>query len=696
MALSLDFPIWKEAPFLRLLIPFIGGIVLAKSFPLPFVLPVAAAAILFLALPLFYSRRLFVRFKFHWLNGIVINGILLVAGYLLFAQQDETQKKFSLLNQYKGGNVITAVLKEKPAAKKNSLRSIARIDLMYNERQVQKVPGNIMIFFQQDSISKQLDEGTTILFSRPLEEIRNSGNPGAFDYKDYCRSQGIYFTVYLSSANYLVLPGTKSNVVDKALLQIRNWVLTQISIFVPGKKEAGFAKALLIGYKDELDKELISDYSKTGAVHIIAISGLHLGIIFLLLNLIVQPIQKKLHSRWLGTIVILVGLWTFTLITGAGPSVLRSAFMFSFIVLGKSISKNSNIYNNLAVSAFLLLCFNPNWLWDAGFQLSYLAVLSIVIFFRHIYHWLYFQNKLVDFIWKANAVTLSAQILTLPVAIYHFHQVPIYFLLSNLLAVPWSSGILIGELLLCCVSALHPVAQFVGAILESSILYLNDYIERISALPFSTWTALHISFLQLTLLYGMIIGISASIIQKQKRFIPFALGCLFIFLCIRSYSFYKATNQQQLIIYNIPKTRAIDVVEGRKFLRLGDTAFLNVPSIYQFYLRPSETLLRMTSASKLAGVMKEGPLLSMGGKNVLLLDAGFQIPSRVAPVSAIILSQDAQIDLPFLLSQVHPSIVIADASNHYIKLRSWKHICDSLAINFHNVSADGAIGLALR
>src|SRR6185436_8991967 len=188
-------------------------------------------------------------------------------------------------------------------------------------------------------------------------------------------------------------------------------VLEILSKYIPGAKESGLAKALLIGYKDELDKNLVQAYASTGVVHIIAISGLHLGIIYGLLTLVFSPLQKIIQWKWATISLILVGLWLFSFLAGAGPSVLRSAFMFSMIVLGSTLSKHFNVFNNLAFSAFALLCYNPYWLWDAGFQLSYAAVISIVLFFKWIYNWVYFTNKFIDFAWKLIAVTLSAQIL---------------------------------------------------------------------------------------------------------------------------------------------------------------------------------------------------------------------------------------------------------------------------------------------
>ena len=186
--------------------------------------------------------------------------------------------------------------------------------------------------------------------------------------------------------------------------------------YIPGEKEKGLAEALLIGYKNDLDKELVQSYSNTGVVHIIAISGLHLGIIYWLLELLFQPLLKKRKTKWLRPLLIISGLWTFSLLAGAQPSVLRSALMFSMIVIGESLGRKNTAFNSLACSALILLLINPYWLWDLGFQLSYAAVASILIFMRPVYNLLYFPNKLIDFIWKMNAVTLAAQILTISIA----------------------------------------------------------------------------------------------------------------------------------------------------------------------------------------------------------------------------------------------------------------------------------------
>jgi competence protein ComEC len=287
--------------------------------------------------------------------------------------------------------------------------------------------------------------------------------------------------------------------------------------YIHGDKERGLAQALLIGYKNDLDQSLVQAYTNTGVVHIIAISGLHLGLIYWLLSLLTKPLKRKKQFKWIAPVFIIAGLWLFALLAGAQASILRSAVMFTCIVLGQALGRtNNSIYNTLAVSALLLLCINPFWLWDVGFQLSYAAVLSIVVFMRPIYNWLYFKNKAIDFLWKLNAVTLAAQILTVPLSIYHFHQFPNYFLITNFIAVPLSSLILLGEIFLCTVAFIPALANITGKVLTWLISIMNGWIEKINSISYSIWDSLHISLTQMVLLLVCIAGFSFWLLEKSK------------------------------------------------------------------------------------------------------------------------------------------------------------------------------------
>ncbi|HET7898564.1 MAG TPA: ComEC/Rec2 family competence protein, partial [Flavisolibacter sp.] len=342
-----------------------------------------------------------------------------------------------------------------------------------------------------------------------------------------------------------------------------------------GEKEQGFAEALLIGYKDDLDRNLVQAYSNTGVVHIIAISGLHLGLIYGLLLLLTTPLKRNRKLSWLRFLVIVASLWLFSILAGGGPSVLRSALMFSLMAFGEIAFRKTSIINSLAFSAFVLLCINPFWLWDVGFQLSYAAVLSIVLFFQPIYRWFDFQNKAVDFVWKLTAVTIAAQILTLPISIYHFHQMPLLFLVTNFIAVPLSSMILMGEILLCALFFLPVVAAWIGQVLSAMIAFLNHYIESLNNLPFSTWNFLSINLVQTVLLLLFALAFCYWLLEKRRPFAWIAFSSFGLFMLLRGWSFYTAYRQKQLIVYNVPKHPAIDIINGRSYYFLGDSLLLS-------------------------------------------------------------------------------------------------------------------------
>jgi ComEC/Rec2-related protein len=245
-----------------------------------------------------------------------------------------------------------------------------------------------------------------------LQEIKNAGNPGGFDYKRYSLFQGITHQAFLKKEGLLSWIKRSNRYLAGILFPIRKKVLSVLRTNVPGEKELGLAEALLIGYKDDLDKNLVQSYTNRRCSyyrHFRIAPGTDILVICQLL----KPLKRKKISKWLNPVIIISGLWLFSLLAGGQPSVLRSALMFSCIVLAGSLSRKTSIYNTLAFSAFVLLCINPYWLWDVGFQLSYVAVLSIMIFMKPIYNLFFIKNKILDFIWKLNAVSIAAQLLTL-------------------------------------------------------------------------------------------------------------------------------------------------------------------------------------------------------------------------------------------------------------------------------------------
>jgi competence protein ComEC len=683
---------WKKTPFIRLLLAMIAGILVQWQFQVNvrvwwLVLIVCIASVV-----VFFFIPFFNRYRFGFLNGIAACILFFSVGSLLVWYKDIRHNDQWLGNYYKEKDGLVVTLDEPPVEKTKSIKADAIASYLLEDGKTIPVKGKIILYFKKDSSLPQLTYGSQIIFKKTLQEIKNSGNPGGFDYKRYSLFHGITHQAYLKQDEFFALKGRKEKWLDKFLYNTRERVLTILRSNIKSDKELGLAEALLIGYKDDLDQALVQSYTNTGVVHIIAISGLHLGLIYWLLIKLFKPLQRRKHIKWLRPILIIAGLWLFSLLAGAQASVLRSAVMFTCIVIGESLSKKTSIYNTMAISAFLLLCYNPYWLWDVGFQLSYAAVLSIIIFMKPIYNWFYFPNKLVDFIWKLNAITIAAQILTVPLSIYHFHQFPNYFLLTNFMAVPLSSLIVLGEILLCVVSFIPAVAILVGKLLSLLIWLMNSYIERIEALPFSLWDGLQISIWQAILLIVFAASISYWLIEKSKQGLKVGLFALAGFIAWRSLSFMETERQQKIIVYNVPQRRAIDFVDGKNYLFMGDSDLVADDFIRNFHLKPARTLYRIGPSPSLRNLYAYENYINYNGKHILLLDKPivFTQQSDKPTIDLLVISKNPKIYISRLAASLDIKQVVFDGSVPAWKMSYWKKDCDSLHILYHDVNEKGA------
>jgi len=684
--------LWKQAPFLRLVLPLIAGILLQWycSIPLALAWPVLAAAVT--GLVVFNLRVTFFQFRYGWLNGIFINTVFISVGMLLCWYAYSLHGQFWINKNYRPKDKITVTLKEPLSEKPNSWKATAVVQQLVRGDSSLPVSGNIILYFSKDIAADQLGYGSQLLFSKPLQPIKNSGNPGSFNYERYTAFQSIGGQIFLRPGDFVLLPAKNFHPLYRFLYACREKVLHTITSYIAGKKEAGMAEALLVGYKDDLDKTMVQSYSNTGVVHVIAISGMHLGLIYWLLALATGPLKKRKHLRRAVPVIVISGLWLFALLAGGGPSILRSAVMFTCIVIGESLERKTFIYNSLAASAFILLCINPFWLWDAGFQLSYTAVLSIVIFMKPIYNWFYFKNKLADTIWKLMAVTLAAQVLTTPVSMYHFHQFPVYFLFTNLLAVPLSGLIVLLEILLCAVTFIPAVAHATGNTIQWLIAAMNHFIEYMERLPFSLWTGMQVNLLQVILLYAVITALACWLTWKNKEALMAGIAGILVFLTIRSSSFITAGSRHQLVVYNTSKHQAIDFICGRNCLFKGDDALPEDRELLRLALAPSRTLYRTSVAGSFENLFCTGPIFCFNNKTIVLADRGFNKNDSQGKIKAdlIIISKNAPVQLAGLLQRFQCNQVVLDASNSPSKVNKWKQEAAKLGLHCFSVVDNGA------
>jgi len=463
--------------------------------------------------------------------GIAVQSLFISLGsILMFLHRDKPLTESAYYNKSSRNYLLINVMSE-PVQKRNSKKCLARIECLVKNQTCYYQQEKVLIYFNNDRLSGQLTGSSWIITDKMLQPIENFKSFD-FDYKKFCRLRHIYSQLYLNENEYSVVARTETKSVLTVLDTLRKKILAVINKRVPSKSENSLLEALMVGFTDDLDPVLLKSYADAGVIHIIAISGLHLALICQFLQIVLTQKAQNKWVRWIKLLVMITCLWGYSLLSGASPSVIRAAGMFSLTLFARNIFRETSLYNILAASAFMLLCFDPFWVFDTGFQLSYAAVLSLGLFSKPIRDFLRVQNSILRALWNAASVSIAAQILTTPVSIYYFHRFPSYFLVANLLAVPLSSLILAGGILLCACNPIHPLAQLIGWVLGILIRALNSFIDHLSGMPGAVVTNLQISLPGIILIYAIIFCSYHFIRFSNKSWLFAGLGIMAVFLFI--------------------------------------------------------------------------------------------------------------------------------------------------------------------
>jgi len=532
--------------------------------------------------------------------------------------------------------------------------------------------------------------GYVLLSKAEAQPIKNTGNPGGFNYTRYCAFEGVYHAVFAKPGEWKILLRNKPGKLRSLIIDLRQYAISGIRKYLPAENNIqGIAEALVVGYKEDLDKDLLQAYSNTGVVHIIAISGLHLALVYYILMLLISRIPWLKKKIWIQSVFCIACLWIFSLVSGASASVLRSAVMFSFVLAGKSFGYSGSIANSLACSAFFLLMYNPYFLWDIGFQLSYLAVVGIVALQEPLYRLLFIKYKVLRYLWKACTVSISAQITTLPFCLYYFHQFPVYFLPANLIAVPLSSAILVVEFFLIAFSWIHPVALLAGKATTIMIQVMNYVIQFIEQLPGATIKEIFFPFITCILISTSILFFGLALRGVSFRNLKFGIYFLLMALTANGLLIYDARKKPVFIVYKTPGYSSADFIEGGKYLNFSDS-LLNKQKVNRYVWAPSRTLFASVKVAEKKIAQHQPGLVEFHHKRILRLDAVSLFPGKVEHADILIISHNAEVDLDSLLRKFKPEIVVFDASNNLWKIAKWKSICDRLALPCFSVPEQGA------
>ncbi|MBC9933655.1 ComEC/Rec2 family competence protein [Chitinophaga qingshengii] len=678
---------WKRAPFLRLTIPLLTGACMQLYVPLTavwlYILILSASA------GLLCTRLLPVAYRYHfaWAGGIPVFILLYGSGALLLFSADMRQSNGYFSAATDSSRYWMARVEEPLVDKPRSRKTILAVTAVYTQGVWRPARGRLLAYFSRNSAASALTYGSVVLLAKKPVKINNNGNPGAFDYRRYCAGQQLYEQIFLKGGDYRQLARAPARNMTAWLLQARDFCLHQLKIRIGAGPEAGMAEALLIGYRQDLDPDVVSAYSNTGIVHIIAISGMHLALLYGSLLWLLRWLPARKAANALRAMILLLVLWGFALLTGASASVLRAAVMFSGITIGNLLlGRKASTYNTLAASAFVLLCYQPWLAIDAGFQLSYLAVLSILLFYDKIYQCWPLRSRWAKAIWQLAALSLAAQILTLPVSVYYFHQFPVYFLPANLLAVPLSTVVIYGEVMLLLLSPFDAPAGWAGMALHWLIHAMNVSVAWLGQLPFALVQGLQWSLLQTGCCYLLIAGLAGWWCRQYRRGYWLALAACWGMVADQAIQQINNRQRRQLIVYNVPAYTAIDVVGEGKVQFIGHDSMLSLSPI-----QAARTALGVKPGI-VAGLYRHGRHVSFGRRQLAILDSVLPVgaPATRWRVTYVLLNGRIRANMNRVLALYDCDTVIFGAACPPYRIRHWVEECTAAGIPYYSIPAAGA------
>lgn len=698
---------WVPYPFLRITPAFMVGILTAYYTDFHVSLWLFGALLLAYILLVVCTPR---QYLFYVSLPAGLLGLLLIflAGFIIISEKQENNTSHHIANIQEEYDYYTATVVEPPQHRDKVFRTVVsvnqfiRTDSLHSAPGIAFVKGKVILYQPEEDSLKLVEYGDQLLIRGKPQAVQPPANPHEFDYRQHLAIQNIYHQHYLLREDWKVYGHHPEWLLVGWANKFRNRCKKVILQNVPGEEAQAIVLALTLGIKDYLDDNIKTSYAATGAMHVLAVSGLHVGIIYLVLSFFLTPLLHIPHGCWLRAGICIAVLWAYAMLAGWSPSVLRAATMFTFIIIAQATRWQTNIFNTLAASAFFLLCYDPLLMMTVGFQLSYLAVAGIIYLHPRIYQWFELEHVLPDKIWDLTAVAMAAQFATLPVSLYYFHQFPVYFWLANLLVIP-AAFIILSLGLFTMLSGLGLVApavsQLSGRVLDKIVTLVNQGIAIIEHLPAGTWQNISVSLSQVLLLYGLIIAILMLWHYRSFRYVVLIFICMFCFTLIQCYRFYRQNQQNSITFYSVDQQTNIDFTHGTMNFHLGEynekAQYHIAPNHIQAGLLSTFISNQAQSTEELAiKKWKNLRFCVWHGKRVVLIEQPFDEQNFISgklKADILVVCNNAVKNFETLVDKFEFSLLVIDSSNTRYRAQRLMGEAGKAGISCHAASLQGAL-----
>lgn len=681
----------SKYPLLKILLPYVAGILCAYHCHFPerlFPLFLVAVVVLWLvALVLLRLKR----YKWQWVKSAVMALAFAFAGVstIMFRLSPRFSSEQSAALRDSRGFVVRVV--DHPVPRARSVKVVAEL---WQSDQSVPLRGKVLLYVQcAEPQATSLRYGDVLAVSTSLSAFDPPANPDAFDTRRYMQRKGIFLTGFVPANGWQRLGHRAPNPLKSLSHSMQQRLASRYASAGMSGPELAIAQAILLGDDDTMEPELRASYAAAGVSHILCVSGMHVGVIFMILNFLLKPLELFPATRHLKALLLMLSIWLYAHITGLSPSVTRSATMFMFVAVGGVLRRNTNVFHSLMASLFVLLALRPQLLFEVGFQLSYLAVFGIVLLQPRIAGLYSCRTKVGNYFWELLSVSVAAQIATFPVSAHYFGIFPNYFLISNLTVIALSFVVIITGVLLLALSFVPFLAQVFSFLLTWEIRIMNSIVAFVEGLPGAVTRDIDFSGGQVLLLYLCII-ILYCMIKYRRRWLFWALLSGLVLLsgtfALRRV---EIVGRSEVVAYNIRNVSAVEFCHGAECVLFSDS-IRDAESPYYIYsiqnhsrklhadwtFVPVDTLQYNTPF-----LVKRGQFIQFGDKCFYLLKRKEKLlPAGLRPRVDVLLLQYNPTMLPEeVAAALDFAAVTADETNSPFYKKRWREYCKANGIPFN-------------
>lgn len=675
--------VFTNIPFFRIMIPFVIGILLGVNFGLPFINLFFFIGLIAIAISLKLKNKQSVFTKRAFLICVDVFFFLLAVNLVYHANTANSSSYYGRHIKNNSAIFFIATISDLPIEKEKFIKCRLDVNEIKTDSGYKKVKGVLIAYFKKADNNNILKVGTTVILKTKLLTVDEPKNPYEFDYKRYLNNKQIYHTAFIDKETFSVLQTpVQLNPLWYNGLLIKQFVLQKLKASKLTANAYGICAALLTGYDDEIDKQVVESFSHSGTLHVLSVSGLHTGLIYLVLSFLFDAVDRKRKYKLLKFLIITGLLWGFALITGFSAPVLRAVIMFNLLGFGKIFfrSDGRNQVNILLVSAFILLSYDPFFITDVGFLLSYFAVFGLLYFQPKLAGCWQPNNYFLNWLWQGTTVSFAATISTLPLTLFYFKQFPLWFFVCNIIVVPASFIILMLALLIVF------KISFAAIVVNYITNWLIAFITFFNSPKFGFIDSIDFTFNDALFLSALIILLSIAFQNKSFKQVALSFVVLIVWQVFAMANAFNSKSENMFVAYQINKKHSV-------LVKNTTTSVLNDLDSSKFIYHTKPHVISFNN-TRLA--VNDFNYVTKNNKSILILNKANFLPDiSFQKIDYLVLANNFRLTKAHLQSFSNLKAIIMDGSNNSVTTKKNEELSRKFGVELIKTKQTGAYILNL-